>query len=158
MNGRDDRADMEAAYESLFNGRPIAQTERSPWPAARPYVIVWCPHRKRCRIGAVYASRWGYLWLHVERNKVVDKAANVTPGKLTDGYTLLTYPNGTRRDFGHSGASLTQSGYRAGCRHWAPTKEHRVPFIADEMFGLLDDVQSGKIPRPAHYVAPWRDR
>jgi hypothetical protein len=148
---------MDAAYKSLFNGRPIAQTERSPWPAARPYVIVWCPHRRRCRLGAVYATRWGYLWLHVMRNKLVDTSTHFTPRgtKLSGGYTLLTYPDGTRRDFGHLSATFTQWGYRAGCRHWTPTKEHRVPFIADEMFALLDDVQAGRIRRPADYVATW---
>jgi hypothetical protein len=122
VTGRDETLDMQMAYNSLFNGRPRIPTEGTPWPHAKPYIIVWCPHRKRCRLGAVYATRWGYLWLQVERNRVIEKAANVIPGKLSEGYTLLTYPDGTRRDFGHSGASLTQSGYRAGCRHWAPTK------------------------------------
>jgi len=160
VNGRDDAADMQSAYNSLFNGKPPTLTEGTPWPQAEPYAIIWCPHRKRCRLGAVYATRWGYLWLHVERNKLVDEAGNVTPGRLSNGYTLLTFPDGTRREFGHSRPGVTQSGvgYRPGCRHWAPTKNWGTPFNADEMFALLDDVQAGRIRRPADYVAPWRGR
>ena len=153
MNGRD-AADMQAAYASLFNGKP--RIGGLPWPEAEPYVIVWCPHPKKgCRIGAVYATEWGYFWMHVDRHKAAKLSTSVTH-TLSVGYTLLTYPDGTRRNFEVSPASFTAgSDYRAGCRHWMPTKKRGAPFIADEMFALLDDVRAGRIRRPANYVAPW---
>jgi hypothetical protein len=162
---RDEAAEMRAAYESLFNGKPPAVdgsdgSGGSPWPDARPYVIVWCPHRtRRCRVGAVYATGWGYLWLHVSRSErvlFIGERFSVTPGRQSIGYTLLTYPDGTRRSFAHSSSSIgngvRQS--RSGCRHWKPATKG-IPFVADEMFALLDDVYAGRTQRPADYVAPW---
>jgi hypothetical protein len=139
----DEGAEMLAAYRSLFDTEPPIGTDGSPWPKARPYVVAWCPHRKRCRIGAVYATRWGYLWLSVRRRRDPDG------GRIGAGYTLLTFPDGSRRSFGHV------SSRGAGCRHGVPRNES-VPFVAEDLFGLLDAVRSGRTPRPADYVAPWR--
>jgi hypothetical protein len=145
VNGRDDAADVQLAYSSLFNGRPPRPWGEKPWPKAKPYVNAWCPHpTKRCRIGAVYATRWGYLWLHVSR-LAIDR------GKLTAGYTLLTFPDGTRRDFLH------MSSPGEGCRHAVP-HDWKVPFAADELLDLLAAVHAGRTPRPADYVAPWERR
>jgi hypothetical protein len=141
---RDEARDMEMAYNSLFNGKP--PIVGNPWPTAKPYLIVWCPHpRKRCRIGAVYATRWGDLWLHVVRGDDPGRA------KIEAGYTLLTFPDGSRRDFGH----LTTPD--RGCRHAVP-RDQKVPFAAHELLDLLAAMHAGRMPRPAHYVAPWERR
>jgi hypothetical protein len=146
---RDDfAADLSAAYESLFHKDPLAlaRTQGSPWPDAEPYVKVWCPSPKKgCLIGAVYLTEWGFFWVHVSWHR--DTA---THGQLSRGYNLLTFPDGSRRSFGH-----ISPGTPAGCYHWKP-KHQRPAFNADEMFALLDDVQGGRIRRPANYVAPWR--
>jgi hypothetical protein len=136
-------ADMQAAYRLLFNREP--SPGGSPWPKAEPYVSVWCPHPKKgCRIGGVYLTEWGFFWLRVSRNR--DPA---THGRVGVGYTLLTFPDGSRRSFGHLSSAV------AGCRDWKPANQ-RPAFNADEMFALLDDVQAGRIRRPANYVAPWK--
>ncbi len=129
----------------------------SPWPDAKPHVIAWCPHKNRCRIGAVYATRWGYLWLNVERNETGRRERR---GHSWEALGRLHTAHLSRRDvarnFGHmSGAYLTAEGYRPGCRHWTLTKKRGVPFIANEMLALLDDVKAGRIARPASYVAQW---
>jgi hypothetical protein len=153
----DEAAEMRAAYESLFNGEP--SIDGSPWPEAAPYIIVWCPHQKRCRVGAVYATRWGYLWLHLVRTEAIEFVGDqyiLIPGRLSVGYTLLTFPNGTRRSFGHSSSSVGNSvrQTRSGCRHWKPATKG-IPFVADEMFERLADVRAERTRRPADYVAPW---
>jgi hypothetical protein len=152
---RDDAADMDSAHASLFHGRDPGPGA-SPWPDAVPYVNVWCPHRKaRCRIGSVYLTHWGYFWLHLSRKETVEHVGPrfiAKPGRWSAGYTLLTFPDGSPRSFGHTRSSMW--GNRSGCRHWKPT-EARVPFDADEMFALLADVRSGRVKRPANYVAPW---
>ena len=140
---RDDEPHL--AYESLFHTGPATRTQGSPWPEAMPYVKVWCPSPKKgCLIGAVYLTEWGFFWLRVSRHRDTP-----THGRLSVGGALLTFPDGARRSFGHM-----SPGTPAGCRHWKPTRQ-QVPFIADEMFALLDDLQAGRTRRPANYVAPW---
>jgi hypothetical protein len=58
-------------------------------------------------IGAVYLTEWVFFWSRVSWHS--DTARH---GRLGVGCTLLTFPDGSRRSFGHM-----SSREAAGCRH-----------------------------------------
>jgi hypothetical protein len=132
--------DAQAALRSIFHGDHYGKPD-TPWPAAAPYVVIWCPAaRRRCRMGGVYATRWGFLLLRRSYRRVRERE------------------NGIEFHGGGFGGSLIPADPTQAlisgpwhCRHGQP--EDWWTFDITEVMALVEAVRLGQ-PRPADYV--WR--
>lgn len=117
--------------------------------ADTPKLLVdnWCPNsRNRCRLGEVYSTPWGYLYLGRAWKQRSDPGH--LPGAHVGMMTLLTNPDGSRRSFGFMHRVGT------GCQH-GTLVEVGIPFDTEEMFRLLGEGQHWKGPAPASCLACW---
>jgi hypothetical protein len=128
--------DIAAAARWLYGRDPDFGPVRPVWPPHKPYVVVWCPHpRKPCRIGAVYATPYGFLFTGLNRQHRKDRAAGSRGGSRS----LLTYPDGTLRDYGFVG--------RLYCRHG-----ERGFSTGRPLHEIAAGVAAGRDRRPANIV------
>jgi hypothetical protein len=148
-------SDWAAALSWLYGGdsdsggAPVLPRDAPVWPPHEPYVIVWCPHpRKPCRTGGVYSAPPGFTYVYVsyKRRKEYAELRDYRGPGWERGYrgvggTLLTYPDGSKRDYGFVGPQY--------CRHGRlNTRPGTRP-----LHEVVADVTAGLIRRPASIVA-----
>jgi hypothetical protein len=137
---------LVAAARWLYGGDPQAHG-MPPLPAHDPYVIAWCPsRRKRCRVGAVYAAPQGFVFIGLTREQRSQRSAGYHGRSLS----LLASPDGTPLEHGFVGT--------LHCRCGQPQNQCLVPGDGHRsLVAVLGDVLAGRISRPGSYVASLAD-
>lgn len=117
-------------------------------PTQTPLIVVWCRGKKKpCRLGGVYSTPWGHLYVSNPPAWQRSDPRRVTGLRTGTGMrTLMTHPDGARRDFGFMHVPGT------GCRHGTPRVF--LPFETNSLLRLLEDVRNGKARPGSDYVAP----
>lgn len=142
-------SDWAAALPWLYGRQDLDSREIPVWPPHDPYLIVWCSHpRKPCRVGGVYSAPQGFVYICVNykhRREYAELRDYRGPGwergYRAVGGTLLTYPDGSKRDYGFFGPWFCRHGGLESAPGTRPLHE------------VAADVVAGRICRPANVVA-----
>jgi len=131
--------DAVAALRSLFHGDHYGRPG-TPWPEATPYVRIWCPHQKRCRMGGVYETQWGLLLLRRGYRRIFEREdGREFHGGGYGGSIIAAVP------------ALTLVSGDWHCRHGQPG-DGWATFDIVEVAALAEEVHAGRARRPVDYV------